>query len=294
MIEANCEQNVLDAFLALTEALATLSCHIRQDSDKIAWIQDDKERKIEGKCPREKVISIINQLYYAPQQLPREIIICAGFVGASPDTLIAAQHVNECKQAFKDQILALKPSKLSVTAPHLLARFNEIVMRSPFTSSVLTNVGLSRLHLKQCYRKIPILSQAPSKISWTWAHTRSIKKISLQTAQTMLLKRGDDQGIQIQLQKLGALQPNESLAIVQELAPHLRANIVFMQPEGNIRMMIKGPIPIFFPAEASTPFPQFTVPREKQEKNNTRMIRSDVKLDPLVFLPAIRAHRYLR
>lgn len=284
MLKSSCEQNILDTFLALTQALTTLNYHIRQDLDKVIWIQDNPILSIEKTSPREKLIAIINQLYYTPQQPSREIVVCAGFVGASFDTLAAASHVNDCKEQFKQEILSL-PKKLSV---------NEIILQSPSTSSILKNVGLSRLHLKQCYRKIPILKDTPSKISWTWAHTRSIKKISLQTAQTMLLKRGNDQELQIQLQKLCMLQPNESLAIVQELAPHLRANLVFTRPEGNIRTMIKAPIPIFFPAQASTSTPQFTIPREKQGKNTDRMIRSDVKLDPSVFLPAIRAHRYLR
>lgn len=287
MLETCCEQNVLDAFLALTQALTKLNDCIRQDIDRVAWVQDDPLGRISGASPREKIISILNQLYYAPEQLPREIIVCAGFVGASSETLTTAHHVNQCKEAFKRHILALKPAKLSVNNPLLLSRFSEIAL-------TLKNVGLSRLHLKQCYRKIPILQDVPAKISWTWAHTRSIKKISLQTAQMLLLKRGNDDGIQIQLQKLGTLHPNESLAIVQELAPHLRANVVFAHAKENVRLMIKGPIPIFFPATTSTPAPQFTIPPEKQKKDSARMIRSDVKLDPLVFLPAIRAHRYLK
>ena len=59
-------------------------------------------------------------------------------------------------------------------------------------------------------------------------------------------------------------------------------------------MMIKGPVPILFPADPTTPYPQYVAPRDKQEKDLERMTRSDVKLDPFVFLPAIRAYRYLR
>jgi hypothetical protein len=273
-----------DAFLDLTQSLENLGEGIRQDVDKVVWVQSVPVIP-SAVAPRETVIRILNQLFYLPEQLPREILVCAGFVGASQETLALAQKVNECKAVFKQRMIDVKAEKLSV---------NELLMRSPATAAVLKKAGLSRLHLKQCYRKIPILKEAPSKISWTWAHTRSIKRISLQTAQNMLLKRGEDEGIQIQLRKLGTLQPNESLAIVQELAPHLRANIVFSRPESNERMMIKGPIPIFFPAEPSTSAPHYSVPVAKQEKDTSRMIRSDVKLDPEVFLPAIRGHRYLK
>ncbi len=287
------EQAILDAFLALTESLSKLSHKIREEDNLVAWVQPDSQPAL-NVSPREKATAIFNQLYYEAKQLPREIILCAGFIGASNETLELAQEVNRCKDLFKQHILALKSSKRSANDPRLLSQFSEIIMRSPSTASALNRSGLSRLHLKQCYRKIPILSMNPSKISWTWAHTRSIKKISLSTAQAMLLKRGNDQGIQIQLQKLGTLSPNESLAIVQELAPHLRANVVFSKSEVVQRMMIKGPVPILFPADPTTPYPQYVAPRDKQEKDLERMTRSDVKLDPFVFLPAIRAHRYLR
>lgn len=292
-MEAALQIDVLDSFLALTESLATLSEGIRQDSDKVAWVQMDEfiDAPIEGDL-RDKIIAAINQLQYRADQSPREIFICAGFVGASYDTLEKVKTVNLAKERFKQSILALKSAKFSVSDPKLMEKFSHILLRAPSTSNVLKNIGLSRLHLKQCYRKLPILTSLPSKISWTWAHTRSIKKISLSDAESLLLKRGQDTGIQIQLQKLGMLKPNESLAVVQELAPHLRANIVFQTDTGIKRMMIKGPMPIFFPAQASDPYPKFTPPTPKCDRNTERAIRSDVKLDPEPYLPAIRAHRY--
>lgn len=294
MLNASQQLDVLDAFKALTQSLDVLNNCIRQDVDIVAWAQTQDESSTQTADEREKIISVINQLQYHATQTPREIIVCAGFVGASENTLEAARAVNQCKETFKQQILALKAAKLSVNDPPLLSRFSEILLRAPSVSLTLKNTGLSRLHLKQCYRKIPILDAVPSKISWTWAHTRSIKKISLEMAKVLLEKRGNDTGIDIQLHKLGTLKPNESLAIVQELAPHLRANIVFHTEEGDKRIMIKGPIPIFFPATHTTPYPDFTPPQQKRDKNKNRHIRSDVKLDPMVFLPAIRAHRYLR
>lgn len=284
-MEALLHMNVLDGFLALTDSLARLSEAIRQDSGMLAWT------KMEGN-PRETMVSAINQLQYEANQSPREIFICAGFMGASPETLERVKAVNEAKDKFKQAILQLKSAKLSATDPVLMEKFSQLLLRAPTTSNALKNMGLSRLHLKQCYRRLPILDSVPSKISWTWAHTRSIKKISLSDAQNLLQKRGNDEGIQIQLQKLGMLQPNESLAVVQELAPHLRANVVFKTQGGTKRIMIKGPMPIFFPADEMTPYPKFTPPTEKRERDSERAVRSDVKLDPIPYLPAIRAHRY--
>ena len=57
--------------------------------------------------------------------------------------------------------------------------------------------------------------------------------------------------------------------------------------------MIKAPLPILFPADKNTPLPDYKVCKAKESKNENRIIRVDTKLDPIPFLPAIRAHRYL-
>ncbi len=285
---------VLNAFSALTLAISTLCDALVKESHLIAWTQNNGENaQLASHQSREKACQILQALQYQDNQAPREILLCPGFIGASLPTLKLAMHVNECKDKFKKTVLALKAEKLISQSPQLTEKMHSIVSRNLSTAKTLSTTGLSRLHLKQCYRTIPILEHAPHKISWTWAHTRSIRKISLHKAQELLLKKGNDVGIDIQLQKLGMLAPNESLAIVQELAPHLRANIVFKKNNDIERMMIKGPIPIFFPCNQDTPSPQFKAPSDRCDKSEGRAKRSDEKLDPIVFLPAIRAHRYL-
>jgi len=278
---------VLDAFSALVQALNELKDAIENDRSLVAWVQGDNN------APREKAIAAFQQLQYLDSQAPREIYILAGFLGASARTIHIATKVNTYKNRFKNSILALKPLKIAATDPELMQQFGNILNHRQFsTSATLKKLGLARLHLKQCYRKIPILSAAPQKISWTWAHTKAIKKISIEKAQELLIKKGADPGIQMQLQKLACLSPQESLAIVQELAPHLRANIVFDDNEIQKRIMIKGPIPILFPCALKTPYPQFNPPTEKSPRSKTRAKRSDIMIEEAAFLPAIRAHRY--
>lgn len=293
--ESELRVEVLDAFLALTQAITNLCIAVKMESHLVSWVQDSDLPLFPTDKPlsaREKSTVVISQLQYTQNQAPREIIVCAGFIGASPSTINLATVVNECKDRFKKSILALKSAKIPTRDPFLTDKMNSILSRAHITTKTLQKVGLARLHLKQCYRKIPILNGAPQKISWTWAHTRSIKKISISQAQELLFKKGDDPGIQIQLQKLSCLHPHESLAIVQELAPHLRANILYPQEAGAGRVMIKGPIPIFFPCESTNPMPEFNPPSKKREKNIHRLKRSDIKLEPTPYLSAIHAHRY--
>jgi hypothetical protein len=293
MLESTFRIEVLDAFEALTHALSILSQSVQAEIDLMAWVQNNPHLHASTSNAREKAITILNQLQYLDEQDPREILICAGFVGASSQTLAHVAEVNQAKERFKKSILALKAANIPKTDPFLTAELEAFLnTRHPHTAHTLKRMGLTRLHLKQCYRKIPILKHPPKKISWTWAHTRSIKKISVLTAQALLLKKGNDPGIQMQLKKLSQLAPHEPLAIVQELAPHLRTNIVFHQASEADRKMIKGPIPIFFPCDKITPLPDFKPPSEKCGRDQNRTTRSDVKLEPVLFLPAIRAHRY--
>lgn len=298
MLVSELRINVLDAFSALTQSLSDLCAAIKSDSAFIAWTQNDSNFFSEEPDlnPREKTIKVLNQLEYIEHQAGRDIIVCAGFICASDSTLKLALRVNECKDLFKKSILSLKKIKIDHENNEnrvLTEKIDSTSQKHLPIRQALQQMGLARLHLKQCYRKIPILPHAPQKISWTWAHTRAIQKISVCEAKKRLEKRGRDVGIQMQLQKLAYLNSHEPLAIVQELAPHLRANIVFNEENIEKRTMIKGPIPIFFPGTAKTPYPSFTPPYKKQGRNQNRSLRSDVRLDPVPYLPAIRTHRYI-
>ncbi len=298
MLESELRINLLDSFDNLNLAIERLSCAILNDNVLVAWLQEIKgfsELVIPNQSYRQQICSVIKRLEYFDDQQPREIIVAAGFIGASNETIALAEMVNLRKFHFKQNMLALKTTKLSLKEKKIAEGIQLILSNRPSsTSRALHNIGLARLHLKQCYRQLPVLKQAPKKINWTWAHTRSIKKITAAKACEMLAKKGNHTHIALQLQKCQTLPANEPLAIIQELAPHLRANIVFEEKKQIKRMMIKGPLPIFFPAASHTPCPEFKPPKEKQDKNKNRMIRNDVRIDPVVFLPAIRAHRYTK
>ncbi len=291
VLSAEFRIDVIDAFESLMAAIDKLCQAIETDSALMAWTQHPS---LAPNQHRQRACTIIRQLEYTDEQAPRETVLCAGFIGASAQTLSLAQGVNLSKERFKKSILALRSVNLAKSDPYLTEKFNTILPRPQQTAHLLQKLGLARLHLKQCYRKIPILEKAPSKISWTWAHTRAIKKITVAKAEEMLSKKGKIPAIEMQLQKLQSLSPREPLAIVQDLAPHLRANLVFQQENALERHMIKGPLPVFFPCTVETPRPQFNPPLPKQEKDATRSKRCDIKIESTPFIPAIRAHRYIQ
>ena len=223
---------VLNSFAALKTCLNTVNEHVcGLDKDLPAWFQPPIVLGFNKLgSPREQACQLISQLEYMDGQQPREILVGAGIIAASIETIQAIQDLNTAKQTFKQAILKLKRANIFP---------NELTL-------ALMRMGLARVHLKQCYRVMPYFMQRPKKISWTWANTRSIKKISVATATELLLKHTQDAGIERQLKLLQGFDVNEKLAVVQDLAPHLRANIVMPGVDGDKRLMVKDPVPLFY------------------------------------------------
>ncbi len=287
--------NVIESFSALNSNLRSVTEHMCVlDHDLPAWFQAPSTLPIPANSSiREQAAALINQVEYVDQQQPREILVGAGLVAASAETIAALHALNLAKNNFKTAMLKLRAAKISSSEEYLAQNFEQLLpQRNVHVAIKLSRMGLARLHLKQCYRKIPYFMLRPNKVTWTWANTRSIKKISVTEAEQMLLKHTLDEGIERQLKQLRSVNVNEKLAIVQDLAPHLRANIVL--PDGNEtkRLMVKGPVPIFYLIDENMTLPKFIPPGIKKGKNIDRVIRKDVKINPEPFLPAIRAHRY--
>ena len=290
--------DIIQCFQGLQTALSQLqSLLIYKDNKLPCWFQPPIGLPVLPSAPsRNQIFNLIQQCEYLDHQQPRDILVGAGLVAASPETLQAIKDLNTAKDSFKASILALKAAKMSTSDPYLTEQFEYTLdKRLSATARTLKKVGLPRLHLKQCYRRIPILPKRPERASWTWANTKAITRITVQQAEALLLKQGNDIGIVIQLSKLRALSIDTPLAIVQELAPHLRANIVLATDTSKTtRIMVKGPVPLFYLYEEALPLPTLKPPGEKKGKKTDRSIRSDVKLDPEPFLPAIHVHQYFK
>jgi hypothetical protein len=289
--------DLLDSFHALRKSLDFLKKILCNQSEQSlpGWFQSPSQLLTNGiNSNREKAFIFLSQLEYLNTQAPRDILIGPGVFAASEETLQAIQQVNQCKLRLKGIVLALKNAKISLLDAELAEHFENALGKRPHALvHSFRKIGFSRLHLKQCYRLIPCLLERPEKISWTWAHTKAIKRISVHEAKELLIKLGKDVYIEKQLSKLETLSSQEPLAIVRSLAPHLRTNVVIRKGTEVIRSMIKGTTPIFYPAGENTVLPKLYPAFEKQELNKDRAIRADVKLEPLPFLRAIHAHRYL-
>jgi hypothetical protein len=159
---------------------------------------------------------------------------------------------------------------------------------------VLKSANIARLNLKQAYRLIPIIVATPEKIGFSWyTQGKSITRISKQKAYERLCKYGDNSHIEIQKKKLASLNDYEELAIVQKQAPLVRANIVSRQQGKVLRRAMNSSLPFMLASIDNNILPEFNKINTDPPLTNTRLRRSDNKISDEVFLPSIRAYRYI-
>ena len=154
--------------------------------------------------------------------------------------------------------------------------------RPKIVHEFLKKIGLSHLHFKHAYRCLPVLERTPSQLSWTWAHTESIKKISKDQAIIILEKRNKNNRYDEDIQKVTNLSNEKTLTLRQKLAPHLRVNVSYTLGK---RSMLKGTMPVVFPRGEK--LPQIK-PAKLITEYKERARRKDKKTSDEALVPAIR------
>lgn len=272
--------------LSILESFDQMQHHLRQFAQQLlqeqprCWLPN-------ALSPHTELAALYSDIWYQDGTDGRETRSNWGLVGGSSELVQCAEHVNRQKSLFKEAIGEYK--KQTGQLPGELLQ-----KRSTIVAEKLNRSGLARLHLKQCYRQIPILEKPPSKVGFSWYSSgRSIKKLTIPQAEAMLLKLDTSQPhIQMQLAALGNLKPGELLAQLQPQVPVMRANIAWKYKTHTIRKARNCPLPILFPLESEQPFPEHNEPDINPPEKRQRMERSDLQIDPVPFLPSLRIHRY--
>ncbi len=285
--------DLVSAFDALTLKLAEFCTRLKQ-VNPAAWVAlSEDEQTLE---PLIKARRYYQDIWYQDQQDGRETRSCYGLVMANETLISQAQAVNQAKDRFK----ALVQNIQKTNKDYWLREKALLNQRHQNLRQQLHYTGLSRIHLKQLYRHIPILPQRPEKIGFTWySNGRSIKKMSVASAQQKLLAMGEHKPhIQLQLQQLNTLPEHEILAQIQTQVPVVRANLVYKQltEKGHVETVRKAmnvSLPLLVPEEGSPLLPSFNQIGDQPPEARTRIARCDFKICDEVFLPSLRVHRYL-
>lgn len=273
--EASCIQR----FNQLRSALKRFLIQLNQETLP-AWTFDLEKQQYQAQQARWRLATVLEQLEYPDDRDGRETEICPGIIGATPKLLQLAAKLNAARDAFKQAVLEV--NRDDPEAAH----------------RIMKSHGFPRIHFKQIYRHLPILLKKPDSVRFTWGTTRSIVKISRQEAYRRLLALAGDNptlGFQKQLEELAALRKDEPIAIVQDLKPHIKANVCWVKGSGGekqvTRKMISAALAILIPLDPGESLPKHSAAYPDLRK--PRKPRADIKIEAEPFLPSIRGHRYL-
>lgn len=275
---------LLEAFDNLSHSLAQF-CTLLRQSNRALWIpRRDSEGSI---SERDFACSLIADIWYRDGQDGRCTRSRHGLIGADETVLASAHTLNQHKAAFQQAASRLN-------AQHLRELPTQLAHRSALLGELLNNQGLGRIHLKQCYRQVPILESTPSRIGFNWYSSgRSIRRLTAEDAMQLLLKLDQSQPhVQIQLARLSPLSAETPLAQLQTQVPVMRANIAWKQDQGWIRQARNCPLPLLFPLAEDSPLPEHNRPELEPPAGRQRAERSDARIDPEPFIPSLRIHRY--
>lgn len=230
-------------------------------------------------------------MWHQQHQDGRETRNYIAVIAADEPLIEAFQEVNAAKSAISTLLQRIKQSE-----PGGLSNAKQrLPQRHPDVEKVLRTGGMARLHLKQCWRQLPIVEAPVARVRLAWYSSgRSIKRITVQEAEQKLLQLDSDAPhVRIQLRKLAGIPSSEPLVQVQNQAPLMRANLFFTEPlmDGQTRRALNIAMPLVVPAHEGR-LPHIKVPPMEPPAQRTRAKRRDEKLESDAFLPSLRVYRY--
>ncbi|MCE8018892.1 DNA replication terminus site-binding protein [Halomonas sp. MCCC 1A11036] len=214
-----------------------------------------------------------------------------GLIAADDILMARVAEVNATKAEFAERLARIKAEH-----PPLLAEAKAVLpFRHPQLHDHLRGSGLARLHLKQCWRAVPVAEAPVARVRLAWYSSgRSIKRLTVREVEKKLLALDSEAPhVRIQLRKLAALPSSEPLAQVQRQAPLMRANLFYCEPleDGRTRRAMNVALPLFLPAPRGR-LPDHNQPPAAPPQGRTRARRSDEKLEETPYLPSLRIYRY--
>jgi len=265
-------------------------CSSLNNQENPHWLPLSEDEQGQNTAPLQKARSIYQDYWYQDGQDGRETRSCFGLIAANPQQIQLAQDINQSKELFKVQIKQLQKNHKQ----QWLELKGTLASRHSSIRDDLHFSGLSRLHLKQTWRHIPVIDRTPSRVGFNWYNSgRSIQKISVQQAHEALLRLDTSSAhIQTQLNQLSQMNLNTPLAKVQNLAPTMRANLFYEDQQFPERQAMNVSLPILFKRCPKQALPSHNEPELVAPLTRKRAVRSDRTIEDQAFLPSIRVHRY--
>jgi len=281
---------LIEHFDSLVNQTSVLCSSLRQNKFNV-WVPLTKEEALSGLSPINKACNGLQDFWYQDGQDGRETRSSFGLVPATEQQLTMAHNINIEKEHFKNRIKVLQKSNKE---DWLILR-GELGRSHATLRKSLKYSGLSRLHIKQTWRHIPILDRTPVRAGFNWYQSgRSIQKFTVKQAQDALMNLDiSSDHIQTQLSLLNTLNANTPLAKIQNLAPTMRSNVFFDDGKSPSRQAMNVSLPILYLANENGELPFHNEPELNSPNERKRKVRSDRVIEDHPFLPSIRVHRYI-
>ncbi|MCO7232227.1 MULTISPECIES: DNA replication terminus site-binding protein [unclassified Cobetia] len=218
-----------------------------------------------------------------------------GVVAAGPKVIERVAAFNAAKEQLAELFAELREQY-----PDQLAELKAILpFRHPGLNQHLRGDGLARLHLKQCWRRVPVAEAPVARVRFAWYSSgRSIQRVSVAECEALLMKLDTEaEHVRLQLKLLAGLPSNEILARIQPQAPLMRANLFYREPvmredgELRTRRALNVSLPLFLPHD-DLRLPALNQPSPTPPTERTRARRGDVRIEDTPFLKSLRVHRY--
>ena len=280
---------LIESFDQIVQGSQQLCKTLRSEQNSL-WLPLSEADTIQNLTPLQKATSYYQDFWYQNGQDGRETRSCFGLIAANEEQLKQAIMINQHKEVFKQQVKQLQTQQKK----HWNELKGQLAQRHNQLRESLHFSGLTRLHLKQTWRHIPVIERCPSRVGFNWYHSgRSIQKYTVEQAQQALLNLDTSSDhIQTQLNLLSKLPGHTPLAKVQNLAPTMRANLFFDDNALPARQAMNISLPILFKTSPDQKMPSHNEPDLEPPMERKRAVRSDRKIEDEPFLPSIRVHRY--
>jgi hypothetical protein len=277
------------AFDALVEAgEAVAAAHAERPG--ACWIFGEPE-PVGAERAAEWLRHALLDVWYQDGQDGRATRTHLGLVAANDALMACVARANAAKAEFAALLARIKAAD-----PGLIPEAKTVLpFRHPELHDHLRGQGLARVHLKQCWRAIPVAEAPVARVRLAWyASGRSIKRLTVQEAEQKLLRLDSEAAhVRIQLRRLAGIPSGEPLAQVQRQAPLMRANLFYREPlpDGRTRRAMNVALPLFVPSDDGR-LPDHNLPPPHPPEQRTRARRRDEKLEDEPFLPSLRVYRY--
>ncbi|MCO4757640.1 MAG: hypothetical protein KC477_06435, partial [Oceanospirillaceae bacterium] len=163
------ELSIIESFELMHQHLQQLATQLLQEKPR-CWLPCST-------TPHQDLATLYTDIWYQDGHDGRETRSQWGLVGCSDELIAQAAQINQQKSIFKSAIQRYKTHTGELPG-ELLQK------RSRILAEKLNRTGLARLHLKQCYRLLPILENTPSQVGFSWYTSgRSIKKLTVAQAE---------------------------------------------------------------------------------------------------------------